>query len=90
MTQQEIEDVYEEYYENFSSSRMPKTGHRVHMIEQAQVKWAPICPIHKKPAIAKEPYDELMCTRWYCIDCIAYALYPSNLPTSEAKEKAKE
>lgn len=35
----------------------------------------PICPHHGKRAIIREPYDEIGCTRWFCIDCIAKAIY---------------
>jgi hypothetical protein len=35
----------------------------------------PICPHHGKRAIICELPDELRRRRWYCIDCIARAIY---------------
>jgi len=52
------------------SSRMA-TGHQILLITTN----TPECPHHKKRAIFRERYDEIGVTRWFCIDCVAHAIY---------------
>jgi len=54
-------------------SEPAKTGHTIFLTHGF---WKnPICPHHGKRAILREPYDEIGCARWFCIDCVAKALY---------------
>jgi len=59
---------------NFRLSKKVKTGHMIYL--DYKFKDHPICPHHGKKAIICEvPRDELGETRWFCIDCIATAIY---------------
>lgn len=59
--------------ENPRYSDTASTGHRVFLTYGFRKN--PICPIHKKRAIIREPYDEIGVCRWFCIDCILNAIY---------------
>jgi pentatricopeptide repeat protein len=54
-------------------SEPAKTGHTI--LLPTKFRDNPTCPHHGKKAIIREPYDELGGTRWFCIDCIAHAIY---------------
>jgi len=58
---------------NFRVSERVKTGHIIYLCQS--FKNNPICPHHGKRAILCEPPDEIGARRWFCIDCVAKALY---------------
>jgi hypothetical protein len=58
-------------------SERVKTGHTI--LLPTKFRDNPICPHHGKKVIIREPYDELGVTRWFCIDCIAHAIYDTHV-----------
>jgi len=58
---------------DFRFSKRVITGHTIHLT--TSFKNNPICPLHNKRAIICEPPDEIGCRRWFCIDCVAIAIY---------------
>lgn len=68
-------------------STVMKSGH---MISIRDFKLSnPICPIHGKRAIISEPFDEIGVQRWFCIDCVAHAIYDREIKTRvEQSQKA--
>jgi len=54
------------------SSSVMTTGHQIFLTLK---KTNPTCPHHKKRAILHEPPDEIGSMRWFCIDCVAHAIY---------------
>jgi len=64
-----------------------KTGHTIYLT--IGFRKNPICPYHGKRAIIREPYDEVGCTRWFCIDCVAKALYEISLENKHMRRILK-
>jgi pentatricopeptide repeat protein len=69
-------------------SEPAKTGHTIYL--PTKFRDNPICPHHGKKAIIREPYDELGATRWFCIDCIAHAIYDTRPYIWDLKQAVKK